>query len=140
METSEPGEKDYHTNWLWFHFFIGLKLRYKSEKLRKCKFYGSFETLSPPFLDKKVLKLHLDLLYLKCPWNDSSKTPLDCSFLITRMQFRDISKKLFWRIIKIILEGKIHFERFPSLSCFPSQGHNSFNIESKSTSRTIFGN
>ena len=53
------------------------------------------------------------------------------------MQFTDISKKLFKRIIKIILEGKIHFEHFPSLSFFSSQGHNSFNIESKSTSRTI---
>ena len=44
------------------------------------------------------------------------------------------------KIIMIFLEGKIHFEHFQSLSFLPSQGHNSVNIGSKSTSRTIFGN
>ena len=33
------------------------------------------------------------LVYLKSPWNDSSKTPFDCAFSITRMQLRDILEK-----------------------------------------------
>ena len=36
------------------------------------------------------------------------------------------------------LEGKIHFEHFPSLSFGPSQCHNSVNIGSNSTSRDSF--
>ena len=35
---------------------------------------------------------------------------------------------------------QIHFGHFPSLSFEPSQGHNSVNIGSNSTSRTVFEN
>ena len=41
---------------------------------------------------------------------------------------------------KRILQKQIHFKHFPSLSFGPSQGHNSVNIGTKTTSRTIFGN
>ena len=94
----------------------------------------------PTIFGQESFKMAFGLVYLKSPWNDSSKTPLACSFLITRMQFRDISEKLFQIIINIILEGKIHFERFPSLSLFPSQGHNSGNLSSNLLSKDSFGN
>ena len=42
--------------------------------------------------------------------------------------------------MRFYLEGKIHFEHFPSLSFGPSLGHNSVNIGSNSTSRDSFGN
>ena len=42
------------------------------------------------------------------------------------------------RIRREDLEGKIHFEHFPSLSFGPSQCHNSVNIGSNSTSRDSF--
>ena len=46
---------------------------------------------------------------------------------------------LTWRRIRREdLEGKIHFEHFPSLSFGPSQCHNSVNIGSNSTSRDSF--
>ena len=49
----------------------------------------------PPIFGQKCFKMAFGLVDLKSPWNDSSKTPLDCSFLITRIQFRDFSNKLF---------------------------------------------
>ena len=42
--------------------------------------------------------------------------------------------------LKRIYQNQVHFELFSTLSCSPSQGHNSFNIIPKSTSRTIFEN
>ena len=80
------------------------------------------------------------LTTLKSTWTYSSKTSLDCPFLIIRKKLKEAFEKIILENYHDFSEGKIHFEHFQRLSFFPSQGHNSINIGLKSTSRTIFGN
>ena len=70
-------------------------------------------------------------------WKAKNLRNLVKLFLKTFFWFNGLKKA---KNNKRILQKQIHFEYFPSLSFGPSQGHNSVNTGSNSTSRTIFEN
>ena len=111
-----------------------------------CKLFSSSLLCSVSQIWKNVLKNCLTiflrfLAFQNCPWssqcakNHGSDSKFKFLFQNKGLQISDL--EIFSRED---LEGKIHFEYFPSLSFGPSQGHNSVNTGSNSTSRTIFEN
>ena len=110
------------------------------------KFFCCSWLFFSPLNQKNVFKNYLTrflrfLAFQNCPWssecakNHGSDSKFKFLFQNKGLQISDL--EIFSRED---LEGKIHFEYFPSLSFGPSQGHNSVNTGSNSTSRTIFEN
>ena len=123
-----------------------LKLGKYSKWICFCKILLLFLAFLSPLNQKNVFKNYLTrflrfLAFQNCPWssecakNHGSDSKFKFLFQNKGLQISDL--EIFSRED---LEGKIHFEYFPSLSFGPSQGHNSVNTGSNSTSRTIFEN